>query len=74
MVDATYEDITPGKQTASFDISSIKTEADVNAALLRGLINKEEADNLREMVTKSKAAEDIAAAAERTDSELFPQK
>lgn len=75
VVDATYEDVTMGKQTASFDISSIKTEANVNAALLRGLINKEEADNLREMITKAKAAEDIAAAVGMAeDGKLFPGK
>ena len=77
VVDTTYEDVTPGRQAAVFDISSIKTEADVNAALLRGLINKEEADNLREMITKTKAVDDIAAAAERVmvdDGKLFPEK
>ena len=77
VVDTTYEGVTPGRQAAVFDISSIKTEADVNAALLRGLINKEEADNLREMITKTKAVDDIAAAAERVmvdDGKLFPEK
>lgn len=78
VVDATYEDVTPGRQTASFDISALKTEGDVNAALLRGLINKEEADNLRELITKTKAAEDVAAAAERAagsdNGGLFPEK
>ena len=77
VVDTTYEDVTPGRQAAGFDTSSIKTEADVNAALLRGLINKEEADNLREMITKTKAVDDIAAAAERVmvdDGKLFPEK
>lgn len=77
VVDTTYEDITPGRHVSGFDISSIKTEADVNAALLRGLINKEEADNLREMVTKTKVTEDIAAVAERVmvdEGKLFPEK
>lgn len=77
VVDTTYEDVTPGRQAAGFDVSSIKAEADVNAALLRGLINKEEADNLREMITKTKAAEYIAAAADRAmvdEGKLFPEK
>lgn len=78
VVDTTYEDVTPGRQASGFDISSVKTESDVNAALLRGLINKEEADNLREIIIKTKAAEDIAAAVEHSEQaaggELFPKK
>lgn len=75
VVDTTYEDVTLDRKVSGFDISSIKTDADVNYALLRGLINKEEADNLRTMITKAKAAEDIAAAAERAgDGKLFPEK
>lgn len=78
VMDTTYEDVTPSRKKPGFDVSSIKTESDVNAALLRGQINKEEADSLQEMIVKAKAAEDVVAAAAKSDPSdkggLFPEK
>lgn len=79
-----YEDVTPKRGVPAqntFDVSQIKTIADVNTALLRGQINKEEADNLREMITKQQAAQDLASAASKLDNsesvadegQLFPK-
>ena len=64
VVDASYEDVTNKPQAQPFDASKIQSEADINTALLRGQISKEEADYFREQLTKSKAAADIIAAAE----------
>lgn len=79
-----YEDVTPKHGTAmgSFDASKIQTIADVNTALLRGQINKEEAENLREVITKRQVSEDLAAAVSKQeaatasnadDGKLFPE-
>lgn len=52
-----------------FDISRLRTLEDVNRALLRGHINKEEADGLRETLTKRLAAEDMIRAMEQMKRE-----
>lgn len=64
VVDATYEKVTNKPQAQPFDTSKLQSESDINTALLRGQISKEEADYFREQLTKSKAAADIIAAAE----------
>lgn len=74
VVDASYEDVT--NRTQTFDASKIKTHADINTALLRGQISKEEADYFREQLAKNKAANDIAEAAAKMEDPrdgLFPQ-
>lgn len=65
VVDATYEDVTNKLQAQPFDASKLQSEADINTALLRGQISKEEADYFREQLTKRKVATDIAAAVEK---------
>ncbi len=78
-----YEDVTPKRAATapgSFDVAQLKTADDVNAALLRGHINKEEADNLRDMITRRQVAHDLAAAVSKEDApepdteegQLFP--
>lgn len=62
---ATYEDWTPRRDPEAFDISKIKTLNDVNTALLRNHISKEEADGLREQITKEQARADVVSALER---------
>ena len=81
VVDATYEDMTNKPQAQSFDASNLQSESDINTALLRGQISKEEADYFREQLTRSKAAADIAAAAEKVaeaqpdhPDKLFPEE
>lgn len=81
IVDATYEDVTNKPQARPFDTSQLKNESDINTALLRGQISKEEADYFREQLTKSKAAGDIVAAVEKAaeaqfdhSDNLFPQE
>lgn len=80
-IDTCYEDVTNKPQAQPFDVSKLQSESDINTALLRGQISKEEADYLREQLTKSKAAEDISAAVEvarvaaseaKPQDELFP--
>lgn len=78
-----YEDVSPKRGIAvpgSFDVAQLKTAADVNAALLRGHINKEEADNLRDMITRRQVAQDLVAAVAKEEDpapdteegQLFP--
>lgn len=57
---AEYEDMTQRPQAQPFDSSKLQTEADINTALLRGQISKEEADYFREQLTKAKAEKDTA--------------
>lgn len=65
-----YEDLSSkDAPMKKFDISKIKTEEDINKALLWGQINKDEADYLRTNLTKEKAASNIIAAVERTDAD-----
>ena len=81
VVDAQYEDVTnkPQAQVQAFDMSSIKTEADINTALLRGAITKEDADSLRCTLAQPQA-ESLKETAQQVqasnpqDSSLFPQK
>lgn len=74
VVDATYEDMTNKPQAQSFDASKLQSESDINTALLRGQISKEEADYFREQLTRSKASADIAAAVEKvSEKEAGPQ-
>ena len=74
VVDATYEDVTNKPQAQPFDTSKLQSESDINTALLRGQISKEEADYFREQLTKSKAAADIVAAVEKASAkEAEPQ-
>lgn len=79
VVDATYEDVTSKPQP--FDASKLQSEADINTALLRGQISKEEADYFREQMTKKKAAAEIVAAVEKVSAKeaephdgLFPKE
>ena len=81
VVDATYEDMTNKPQAQSFDASKLQSESEINTALLRGQISKEEADYFRERLTKSKVAADIAAAVEKAEEDrpdhpdkLFPEE
>lgn len=81
IVDTQYEDVTSKPEARPFDASNLQSESDINTALLRGQISKEEADYFREQLTRSKAAADIAAAVEkaaeaRTDhsEKLFPEE
>lgn len=81
IVDAQYEDVTNKPQARPFDPSQLKNESDINTALLRGQISKDEADYFREQLTKSKVAGDIAAAVEKAaevqfdhSDKLFPQE
>lgn len=74
IVDAQYEDVTNKPQARPFDPSQLENESDINTALLRGQISKEEADYFREQLTRSKAAADIAAAVEKvSEKEAGPQ-
>lgn len=74
IVDTQYEDVTSKPQERPFDPSHLKNESDINTALLRGQISKEEADYFREQLTRSKAAADIAAAVEKvSEKEAGPQ-
>ncbi len=76
--DASYEDLTPRNSAKPFDVSALKTDDDINSALLRGHINKLEAEFLRAENTKRQAAEAVIAAAEKSQGsipaeELFPE-
>lgn len=62
VVDTPYEDVTGNPPAQPFDVSKLQSESDINTALLRGQINKEEADYLRGQLTRSRAAADIASA------------
>lgn len=76
IIDVPFEDVTPRRATAQpFDISKLKTETDINAALLRGDINKDTANNLRVELTKQRAAADImdAVAKSKQPDGLFPE-
>ena len=53
-------------EAGSFDPRELRTHADVNAALVRGYIGKEEAEALRERITRQQAAQDLTAAITRT--------
>lgn len=81
IVDAQYEDVTNKTQAQPFDASKLQSEADINTALLRGQISKEEADYFREQMTKKKAAADIVAAMGKAEevlpdhpTKLFPEE
>ena len=81
VVDATYEDMTNKPQAQSFDASKLQSESEINTALLRGQISKEEADYFRERLTKSTVSANIAAAAEKAaearpdhPDKLFPEE
>lgn len=67
-----YTDVSDGRtaQPQAFDLTNIKTVADVNAALLRGVISKEEADHLKEQIIKSEAATAVVEAV----SEATPEQ
>lgn len=71
-----YEDVTPKRSAACIVGSALKTEADINTALLRGQINKTEADTLRQTIIKRQVAADVVAAAEPTATAdgLFSQE
>lgn len=80
VVDAPYEDVTNKPQAQPFDPSKMQSDSDINTALLRGQISKEEADYFREQLTKSKAAADIVAAVAKVSADeaepqdgLFPK-
>lgn len=62
VVDTPYEDVTGNPPAQPFDVSKLQSESDINTALLRGQINKEEADYLRGQLTRSRSAADIASA------------
>lgn len=81
IVDAQYEDVTNKTQAQPFDASKLQSEADINTALLRGQISKEEADYFREQMTKKKAAADIVASMGKAEevlpdypTKLFPEE
>lgn len=61
-----YSDVSEGRvaNVQAFDLTNIKTEADVNTALLRGYLSKEEADNLKEQIIKQQAKETVSMAVE----------
>ena len=73
VVDTPYEEVTGNPPAQPFDVSKLQSESDINTALLRGQINKEEADYLRGQLTRSRAAADIASAQASAD-ESEPQE
>lgn len=70
VVDATYEDVTT-KEAKPFDTSQLKTVQDVKAALLRGHINKAEADALIEQINAAQPQK--TAENEKQPDGLFPE-